>query len=90
MENEHLEPDLGTAAFLQVRGFRLLGLAPLGHGRFAFIFADPDGKADEASLADLQGESVPAHSLVTSEKNLKTFLYSKKDGNYNGKYHTRQ
>ncbi len=85
METDHMEQDLGTAAFLQVRGFRLLGLAPTGAGRYAFRFADPDGEASAASLAYLQGEAVAAYSLVAAEKSLKTFLYATKDGNVNGK-----
>ena len=85
LQDEHLEQDLGRAAFLQVRGFRLLGLAPSGAGRYAFRFADPDGEAAQAALAYLQGEAVAAYSLVAAEKNLKTLLYSTKDGNVNGK-----
>ena len=80
---EHQESDLGTAAFLQVRGFRLLGLSPLGGRRWGFRFADPNGDAAQAALAYLQGESVPARSLISAEKDLKTLLYSEK-GNGNG------
>ncbi len=82
---EHMESDLGTAAFMQVRGFRLLGLSPLGGRRWAFQFANPDGDAAQAALAYLQGESVPARSLIAAEKDLKTLLYSQK-GNGNGKF----
>ena len=89
--SERQEPDLGTAAFLQVRGFRLLGLAPLGGGRWAFRFADPDGKASQAALAYLQGESVPARALIAAEKDLKTLLYSQKgNGNGNSRYSARR
>lgn len=89
MENtqrEHLEADLGTAAFLVVRGFRLLGLAPNGNGRYAFRFADSDGKVGEAGLAYLQGESVPAKALIAAEKDLKTLLYSKKGDGHGKRY----
>ena len=86
LHDEHLEQDLGTAAFLQVRGFRLLGLAPSGAGRYTFRFADPDGEAAQAALAYLQGEAVAAYSLVAAEKNLKTLLYSIKKGNGNGNH----
>ena len=83
---EHQESDLGTAAFMQVRGFRLLSLSPLGGGRLAFRFADPDGAAAQDGLAYLQGESVPARSLISAEKDLKTLLYAQKgNGNRNGK-----
>ena len=75
LQDEHLEQDLGTAAFLQVRGFRLMGLAPSGAGRYVFRFVDPDGKATQAVLGYLQGEAVAAYSLVAAEKNLKTLLH---------------
>lgn len=75
-QREHLESDLGTAAFLVVRNFRLLGLVPNGGNRYAFRFADPDDKASETAMAYLQGESVPAKALIAAEKNLKTLLYS--------------
>ena len=58
LDLEHLEPDFGTAAFLHVRGFRLLGLSPIGPRRYAFRFADPEGKAEEAAMAYLAGEAV--------------------------------
>jgi len=82
---EHLQTDLGTAAFLVVRGFRLLGLAPDGRGRFMFRFDDPDDRAASAALGYLQGESVPARALIAAEKDLKTLLYSR-NGNGHG-YH---
>jgi hypothetical protein len=82
--SEHLESDLGTAAFLVARGFRLLGLAPDGGSRYAFRFSDPDGQATTAALAYLQGAEVSAKALVAAEKDLKTLLYSRK-GTGNGK-----
>ena len=41
---EHLEPDFGTAAFLHVCCFHLLGLSPIRPGRYAFRFSDPEAK----------------------------------------------
>ena len=84
IDREHVESDLGTAAFLVVRGFRLLGLMHNGGGRYAFRFDDPNEKASEAALSYLQGECVPARALVAAEKDLKTLLYTRK-GNGNGK-----
>lgn len=75
---EYLESDLGTAAFLVVRGFRLLGVEPLDRGRLAFRFADESGKAKDAALEFLSGASVVARDFVAAEKNLKTVLYSTK------------
>ena len=84
---EHLASDLGIAAFLVVRGFRLLGLMPNGGSRYAFRFDDPNEKASEAALSYLQGASVPARALVAAEKDLKTLLYSRKaNGNENRRH----
>lgn len=80
---EYVHSDLGTAAFLVVRGFRLLGLTPDGRGRFMFRFDDPENKATAASMAYLQGDSVPARALIAAEKDLKTLLYSS-NGNGHG------
>ena len=84
MDIEHLEPDLGTAAYLKVRGFRLLGLALLEGRRYGFRFADPDWLAAQAALDYLQGKAIAANSLVAAEKDLKTLLYSEKKRNLNG------
>ena len=85
---EHRESDLGTASFLVVKSFRLLGLAPDGgSGRYAFRFEDSDGKAAEAALAYLQGESLPAKALIAAEKDLKTLLYSRKGNGYGKRRH---
>jgi hypothetical protein len=81
--DEHLEPDLGTAAFLVVRGFPLLGLKRIGGSRFGFRFADHTGKGKAAAMAYLQGESASAKMLFAAERDLKTLLYSRK-GNGHG------
>lgn len=83
--NEHIQSDLGTAAFLVVRRFSLLGLKLVGTGRFGFRFRDPEGGAAAAAMAYLRGDSVPAKQLIAAERDLKTLLYSKKNGNENGK-----
>ena len=80
---EHLEDDLGIAAFLVVKGFKLLGLKPGERGHYAFRFEDKNGDAKETAMSYLRGELVPARDLVSAEKNLKTFLYSVK-GTRNG------
>ncbi len=84
---EHLESDLGTAAFLIVRGFPLLGLTPLSGGRFGFRFGDSEGTAHRAALSYLQGQCVPAKALVEAQKTLKTLLYTQKG---NGNWKTKQ
>jgi hypothetical protein len=89
MEREHLEADLGTASFLVVRGFRLLGLTQNSAGRYSFRFENREGKAEEAALDYLQGESVPAKALIAAERDLKTLLYGKKRGYGNGGHSER-
>ena len=74
----HVEADLGVAAFLVVRGFKLLGLIQSGRSRYLFQFADPDGLAAKSAMGYVQGELVPANALIAAEVNLKTLLYSKK------------
>lgn len=88
--SEHLEPDLGTAAFLQVRGFRLLGLHPLTAGRWAFRFADPQCNAPDSAMDYLRGEPVSARSFAEAEKSLKTLLYSQRRIDGNGNFNPRR
>ena len=90
--NEHLEDDLGIAAFLVVKGFKLLGLLPGNRGHYSFRFKDADGQAKEAVMSYLQGESIPAKDLISTEKSLKVFLYAAKgtrNGNRNDNNTTR-
>jgi hypothetical protein len=83
---EHLEDDLGIAAFLVVKGFKLLGLASGERGHYSFRFDDSAGDAKETAMSYLRGDLVAARDLISAEKNLKTFLYSAKstrNGNRN-------
>ena len=84
MHYEHLEHDLGTAAFLVVRGFKLIGLQRKGGQRYAFCFDDPDCRASSVAALYFQGDPVPARSLVNAERDLKTRLYAEKDSNGHG------
>ena len=74
------ESDLGAAAFLVVRGFRLLELVASDGQRYEFCFEDSEGKAADAVMGYLQGECVSARELIAAEKNLKSVLYAKKSG----------
>ena len=78
---EHLEDDLPTAAFLLVRGFKLIGVVPGARGHYSFQFEDVDGRAKQIAMGYLQGDLVPARDFVAAEKNLKTVLYSAKGRN---------
>lgn len=91
-QNEYVEPDLGTAAFLLVRGLRLLGLADIGQSErshYAFRFADPNNTASQLTLDYLRGDNAPAKAIVDAEKTLKTLPYGSKNrtgaGNKNWK-----
>ena len=85
MAMEHFESDLGVAAFLMVRGYRLLGLdAPEGSSRLVFRFADPKRLAAEAVLHYLDGENALARAIVEAEKTLKSLLYREKNRNGHG------
>ena len=87
MKHEHLEHDLGDAAFLVVKGFRLIGLVPGGQGHYSFEFEDPGGRAREAAMDYLRGEPVSARELVNAQKSLKNLLYNAKsprNGHDNG------
>ena len=77
--SEHIESDLGTAAFLLVRGVELLGLKTISPRRYGFRFADKDGIAGRTALAYMRGEAAPARELFAAEKSLKTLLYSQRD-----------
>jgi hypothetical protein len=82
---EHLESDLGAAAFLIAEGYRLTGVVPAGNRRLAFRFENVDGECRRAVLRYYQGASVSAKDLIAAEKNLKTLLYSQ-NGDGNGKF----
>lgn len=78
------ESDLGAAAFLIVRGFRLLDLVAGDGQRYRFCFEDAEGKAADAVMGYLQGECVSGRELIAAEKSLKSLLYAKKSGSGSG------
>lgn len=75
--SEHLEQELGVAAFLVARGHKLLGLKEISPGHFTFRFAEDNGKAAQAALDFLCGATVIAKDLVSAERSLKALLYSR-------------
>lgn len=75
---EHIQSDLGIAAYLLARNFRLLGLQTTDGRRYFFRFSDPDGKAETEVVGYLTGASVVAREIVDAQKTLKTVLYNKK------------
>lgn len=86
--NEHLESDIGAAAFLLARRFELMGLVRVGRKRYAFRFADEGRNAAKAVREYLEGASVNAKHLLDSFRMLKDRLYAEKGCNGNG-YQTK-
>ena len=56
MDREHIEQNVGTAAFLIMMHFSQVGCEVDGKGRCTCRFADPEGKAAEAADAFSRGE----------------------------------
>lgn len=81
MEKHFQESDIGTAAFLSAKGFRLLDLVAEGGRRYSFIFDDSGGDAASAAREYRQGAQVTAREIIAAQKNLKWILYEKKGMN---------
>jgi hypothetical protein len=55
MMTPYITTDLSLAAFLKLRGLKLLSATKEGTGRFQFVFQD-DGSADALALEFTNGE----------------------------------
>jgi hypothetical protein len=64
--------DLGFAAFLMIRSFKLISAEKVS-GRFLFVFEDPDTKANTMSVEYLNSEFPRYDNAV---RTLKKLLYS--------------
>jgi hypothetical protein len=82
--SNYVESDIGAAAFLLARGFRLAGLTQLGPTRYGFSFADLDGAAPETVQAYHASATIEAKALLNSLRELKNKLYATKGSNGNG------
>ncbi len=89
---EHIEGDLNVAAFLLVRGCKLLGLASNdGSGRYSFRFQDSDGSAARTAMEYFGGGSVSAKEFAAAQRDLKSQLYGRKRADESGGYdHARR
>jgi hypothetical protein len=65
--------DIGIAAFLQLRGLRLLECKRLETGKFHFAFDDPEAKCHSLSLEFLESDFCKFDNNV---RNLKKILFS--------------
>jgi hypothetical protein len=80
----HTESDIGAAAFLLTRGFKLVGLTRLGPHRYGFCFSDPDNSAAQETRSYFDGATAEAKALLDSLRDLKNRLYAEKaNGNGN-------
>lgn len=64
--------DLGSAAYVFMRGLRLLGSrrAARGNGQFVFMFADPENRGEQFSIDFLNSECREYDAAVRSLKKL--------------------
>ena len=62
--SDHVESDIGAAAFLAVSGYSLIGLARLSPARYGFDFADPHNTATEARQSYFAGATAEAKALL--------------------------
>ena len=72
--NEYKTSDLALAAFLSLRGLKLVSAGRLESGRFEFILNDPGKEADALSLEYFGSDYCKFDNQV---RTLKKILYSK-------------
>jgi|TARA_Y100000310_G_scaffold285182_1_gene308464 hypothetical protein len=72
VDTEHVTSDLALAAFLCLRGLKLLSAGRETTGRFKFVFEDPEGKADDLHVEYLSSEFVLFDNFL---RNLKKRIY---------------
>jgi hypothetical protein len=65
--------DIGIAAFLQLKGFKLLECHRTPTGKFHFLFEDPHGECTIISLEYLDSDFCKFDNNV---RNLKKILFS--------------
>ena len=65
--------DIGIAAFLQLRGIRLVECRRLETGKFHFAFEDPESKCQTLALEFLDSDFCKFDNNV---RNLKKILFS--------------
>ena len=65
--------DIGIAAYLQLKGFKLKECRRLDTGKFHFVFNDPESKCQGISLEFLDSDFCKFDNIV---RNLKKILFS--------------
>ncbi len=70
--NTYVTSDLGIAAYLKLKGVRLLECKRVDSGRFHFVFEDPD-KCQQLALEFLESDFCKYDNIT---RNLKKLLFS--------------
>jgi hypothetical protein len=65
--------DIGIAAYLQLKGFKLTECRRLDTGKFHFVFKDPEQECQSSSLEFLDSDFCRFDNNV---RNLKKILFS--------------
>ena len=74
MTAEYSTSDLSLAAFLLMRGIKLLSAEKSVTGKFNFSFTDPDGRCKKLAVEFLNSEFSKYDNHV---RNLKKIIYNK-------------
>ena len=70
--NNYKTSDIGIAAFIMMKGLKLIEAKRGPSGRFSFVFEDPDNKARQYAVDYLNSESA---KFDANMKNLKNILF---------------
>ena len=73
MNNRFTTSDIGIAAYLQLKGYKLVDCRRLETGRFHFEFDDTDGQCQSISFEFLSSDFCAFDNNV---RNLKKILFS--------------
>jgi len=73
LSEEFITSDIGIAAYLQLRGFKLLECKRQQNGKFFFRFADPNSECQQRALEFLDSDFCKFDNNV---RNLKKILFS--------------
>ena len=72
MKNTYVTSDIGIAAYVMMRGLKLISASRGKSGRFEFIFEDPQNQGLVLSVEYANSESAKFDAHM---KNLKNILY---------------
>tara|TARA_Y100000004_G_scaffold168056_1_gene201130 strand:+ start:125 stop:346 length:222 start_codon:yes stop_codon:yes gene_type:complete len=73
LSEDFITSDIGIAAYLQLKGYKLLECKRQQSGKFYFRFADPDSSCQQDALQFLDSDFCKFDNIV---RNLKKILFS--------------